>query len=145
MAAQRDDGEGRDAVAAARRELAELRGAVNKERRALEGFRDSALAVEAEIARKREEDRFARETADVQQARLDEIKREVGVEKYVPSPSIYLSSSAVGYLVDLLRLRCWRDLASTESLCFAFTADGRCPSLKPCRPWTTDRSTAPRA
>lgn len=77
IAARRDGGHGREAVAAVRRDLEELREAVNKERRALESFRDTALAVEADISRKREEDRFAREAADSQQARLDDIKREV--------------------------------------------------------------------
>lgn len=77
IAARRDGGQGREAVAALRRELEELREAVNKERRALEGFRDTALTVEADISRKREEDRFVREAADAQQARLDDIKREV--------------------------------------------------------------------
>lgn len=77
IAARRDGGQGREAVAAVRRDLEELREAVNKERRALEGFRDTALSVEADISRKREEDRFAREAADAQQARLDDIKREV--------------------------------------------------------------------
>lgn len=77
MKARREGGEGREAATAARSELTELREAVDKERRELDGFRDRALAVEAEIARKKEEDRFTREKADAQQARLDEIKREV--------------------------------------------------------------------
>lgn len=44
----------------------------------MEGFRDKVVTLEAAIARKKEQDRFTREAADAQQARLDEIKREVG-------------------------------------------------------------------
>lgn len=40
-------------------------------------FRDESAELEAGVARKREQDRFAREAAEVQQARLDELKREV--------------------------------------------------------------------
>ena len=78
IAARLQGGEGREAAAAARGELAELREAVDRERRALEGFRDKVVTLEAAIARKKEQDRFAREAADAQQGRLDEIKREVG-------------------------------------------------------------------
>lgn len=75
--ARREGAEGRDAAAAARNELTELLEAVDRERRVLEGFRDQAAVLEANLARKKEEDRFAREAADAQQLRLDEIKREV--------------------------------------------------------------------
>lgn len=40
-------------------------------------FRDESAELEATVARKREQDRFAREAAEVQQARLDDLKREV--------------------------------------------------------------------
>lgn len=78
IAARLQGGEGREAAAAARGELAELREAADRERRALEAFRDKVVTLEAAIARKKEQDRFTREAADAQQARLDEIKREVG-------------------------------------------------------------------
>lgn len=75
--ARREIGEGRDAVTAVRSELSELLEAVDRERRALDGFRDQGATLEAGLARKKEEDRFAREAADAQQSRLDELKREV--------------------------------------------------------------------
>lgn len=80
IAARLHGGEGREAVAAARGELAELRETADRERRALEGLRDKAVTLEAAIARKKEQDRFAREAAEAQQARLDEIKREVRIQ-----------------------------------------------------------------
>lgn len=78
IAARLQGGEGREAAAAARGELGELREAADRERRALEGLRDKMVTLEAAIARTKEQDRFTREAADTQQARLDEIKREVG-------------------------------------------------------------------
>lgn len=75
--ARRNESESRDAVIAARNELTELLESISREKRVLEVFRDRGAALEADLARKREEDRFAREAADVQQARLDDIKREV--------------------------------------------------------------------
>lgn len=80
IAARQEVGGGREAVNVARSELAELQETVDKERRVLEGFRDKAVVLEAEIARRKEEDRFARESTSAQQARLDEIKREVIVK-----------------------------------------------------------------
>lgn len=77
-AARRESGEGREALTAARGELTELQETADKERRALESLRGRAVALESGVSRKREEDRFAREAADAQQARLDDIKREVG-------------------------------------------------------------------
>lgn len=68
---------GKEAAAAARSELADLREATDKERRALERFRDASAELEAEAARQKERTRFAREAAEAQQARLDDLKREV--------------------------------------------------------------------
>lgn len=69
----------REAAAAARSELAELREAADKERRTLEGFRDESAELEAGVARRREQERFARGAVEAQQARLDDLKREVCV------------------------------------------------------------------
>lgn len=43
----------------------------------MEGFRDASAELEAGVARRKEQDRFAREAAEAQRDRLEGLKREV--------------------------------------------------------------------